>query len=92
MAELNALDTADLTTHFPEKLQILRYEDRKQVLRALATGEEIVPKIKLWTAPGKDVRFTRQEEPIHKLLASGASGDDGSGSSSIPDKTKDITQ
>jgi hypothetical protein len=63
MAELNALDIADLRTYSPEKLQFLRYDDRKQVLRALATGEEIVRKRQLWTTPRKDVRFGKPDKP-----------------------------
>ena len=68
MAELKALDIADLRTYAPEKLQILRHSDRKQVLRALSTGEEIVPRMKHWTAPGKDVRFGKQEKPALDML------------------------
>jgi predicted unusual protein kinase regulating ubiquinone biosynthesis (AarF/ABC1/UbiB family) len=68
IAELSALDTADLRGRIPEKLQILRHSDRKQVLRALATGEEIVPRMKHWTAPGKDVRFGKQEKPTLDML------------------------
>jgi hypothetical protein len=57
-AELNALDIADLRTYLPEKLQILRHNDRKRVLGALATGQEVVPRmVRSWTSPGKDVRF-----------------------------------
>ena len=91
MAEIHALDIADLRTYLPEKLQFLRYEDRKQVLGALATGEEIVPKAKLWTALRKDVRFARQEKPTYKQLASRAPRGDGSGSSAIPDKTESLS-
>ena len=57
MAELNALDIADLRTYLPEKLRFLRHDDRNQVFKALATGEEIVPKAQIWTAPGRDIRF-----------------------------------
>jgi hypothetical protein len=88
MAELNALDIADLRTYAPEKLQILRHDDRKQVLRALATGEEVVPKRKLWTAPGKDVRFGKQEKPALAPPRSKGDGGDGGGTMHIPDKAE----
>ena len=68
MAELSALDIADLRDRTPEKLQILRYDDRKQVLKALVTGEEVVPRVKHWNAPGRDVRFGEDHnKPIGQL-------------------------
>jgi hypothetical protein len=68
MAELNALDIADLRTYAPEKLQVLRHDDRKQVLRALATGKTIVPKQEAWVVHGKDVRFLGDHnKPIGQL-------------------------
>ena len=68
MAELNALDIADVRDRIPEKLQALRYDDRKQVLRALATGEEVVPRKLAWTTPEKDVRFGEDHnKPIGQL-------------------------
>jgi hypothetical protein len=63
MAELDASDIADLRTYLPEKLRHVRRDDRRQILRALATGEEIVPNRQAWVAPGKDVRFGKQEKP-----------------------------
>jgi hypothetical protein len=85
MAELNALDMADLRDRTPEKLQILRYDDRKQVLKALATGEEVVPRMKHWTAPGRDVRFGEQEKPA---LAPPTSEVSGGGIMYTPDKAE----
>ena len=76
MAELNVLDIADLRTYLPEKLRHVRRGDRKQILRALATGEEIVPSTKHWTAPGKDVRFLKP------------SGGDGPGSVEALDESE----
>jgi predicted unusual protein kinase regulating ubiquinone biosynthesis (AarF/ABC1/UbiB family) len=63
MAELGASDIADLRTYLPEKLRHVRGDDRRRILRALATGEEIVPNRQSWVAPGKDVRFGKQEKP-----------------------------
>ena len=69
-AEIAALDTADLGTRLPEKLWPLRYYDRKQILRALATGKEIVPSKCAWVTPEKDVRFgDNHNKPIGQLGA-----------------------
>jgi predicted unusual protein kinase regulating ubiquinone biosynthesis (AarF/ABC1/UbiB family) len=91
MAELNALDIADLRTYVPEKLQMIRYDDRKQILRALATGEEVVPKRKLWTSPGKDVRFGEKEKPALAPPTSKGSGGDGGGAVHMPDKAEVVS-
>jgi hypothetical protein len=91
MAELNALDIADMRNRIPEKLQILRVDDRKQVLRALATGEEVVPRVKHWTAPGKDVRFGKQEKPALAPPTSKGSGGDGGGAVHMPDKAEVVS-
>jgi predicted unusual protein kinase regulating ubiquinone biosynthesis (AarF/ABC1/UbiB family) len=88
MAELNTLDIADLRTYIPEKLQFLRRDDRKQVLRALATGEEVVPKRKLWTASRTDVRFGKQEKPALDMPISKVSGGDGGGTMHMPDEAE----
>ena len=87
MAELNALDIADMRDRIPEKLQILRYDDRRQVLRALATGEEVVPKRQLPTAPVKDVRFGKQEKPT---LAPPTSKGDGGGTMHMPEEEAEV--
>jgi hypothetical protein len=79
MAELNTLDIADLRTYVPEKLRYVRRDDCKQILRALATGEEIVPRMKHWTAPGKDVRFLEPSEAAHEPPITGSTEGDGPG-------------
>jgi predicted unusual protein kinase regulating ubiquinone biosynthesis (AarF/ABC1/UbiB family) len=85
MAELDELDIADLRGRLPEKLRFLRRDDRKQVLRALATGEEVVPNKKIWAAPSKDVRFGKQEKPALAPPTSEVPRGDGGGTIHIPD-------
>jgi predicted unusual protein kinase regulating ubiquinone biosynthesis (AarF/ABC1/UbiB family) len=78
MAEVDELDVADLRGHLPEKLRFVRHDDRKQILKALATGQKIVPKERNWSAPRKDVRFVKQEKAsVHLEGAQSAEGDDG---------------
>ena len=42
MAEVDELDIADLRTYTPEKLRILRHDDRKLVLKALASEKTVI--------------------------------------------------
>jgi hypothetical protein len=88
MADLNALDIADLRTYLPEKLGPIRRDDRKQILRALATGEDILPKGKHGTAPGKDARFLEPQRPAPKLASAEATGGDGPGPAEALDDSK----
>jgi hypothetical protein len=79
MAEISELDVADLRGRLPEKLRYLRYNDRKQVLKALATGEAIVPNGKAWVSCRKDVRFgDNHNRPIGQLGGPNAFEESGS--------------
>jgi hypothetical protein len=80
MRELDTLDVADMRTYYAEKLQPLRHDDRRQVMRALATGEPITRKAMQWVAAGKDARFL--EERALRSPSGGAPhpGGDGHGS------------
>ena len=91
MAEIAELDVADLRGRLPEKLRYLRYNDRKQVLKALVTGEAVVPNGKAWVSCRRDVRFGRQEKPPlapPTSKGSGGDGGDGRGTMHIPDEAE----
>jgi predicted unusual protein kinase regulating ubiquinone biosynthesis (AarF/ABC1/UbiB family) len=86
VAELNVLDIADLRTYLPEKLRYVRHDDRKQIMRALATGGEVVPQVKNWTPSGKDVRFGEPKRPELFPTGDRTPRDAGYGTMHIPDE------
>jgi hypothetical protein len=91
-AELAELDVADFRGKLPEKLRWIRADDRKQILKALATGERITPKKQVWSAPEKDRRYTHQgdQEAYDVAEVDGSQGDGHKGTESLGDILPEI--